>query len=187
MGHVDHGKTKLLDFIRKADVVSGESGGITQHIGATGRACRAADGGLPGHAGHEAFTAMRARGADVTDIVVLVVAADDRVNEQTIEAINHAKAARKPIVVAINKVDLPNANPDRIRQQLAEQGLQVEEWGGQTVAVEISASSARTSTSCWRWSCWSRTCSTEGPEGPAGRAPSSRPRGTPGAAWWPRC
>ncbi len=140
MGHVDHGKTKLLDFIRSSDVVSGESGGITQHIGAY-------QARMPDNRqltfldtpGHEAFTAMRARGADVTDIVVLVVAADDRVNEQTIEAINHAKAARKPIIVAINKCDLANANPDKIRQQLAEQGLQVEDWGGETIAVEISA------------------------------------------------
>jgi len=140
MGHVDHGKTKLLDYIRNTNVIDGESGGITQHIGAY--QTRMKDGRLVTFLdtpGHQAFTAMRARGADVTDIVVLMVAADDRVNEQTIEAINHAKAARKPIVVAINKCDLPTANPDKIRQQLAEQGLQVEEWGGDTVAVEISA------------------------------------------------
>ncbi len=140
MGHVDHGKTKLLDYIRKTDIISSESGGITQHIGAY--QARLQDGRLVTFLdtpGHKAFTSMRARGADVTDIVILMVAADDRVNEQTIEAINHARAARKPIVVAINKCDLPTANPDKIKQQLAEQGLQVEEWGGDTVAVEISA------------------------------------------------
>ena len=142
MGHVDHGKTSLLDYIRKENVVAGESGGITQHIGAyrvevePGKSIAFLD--TPGH---EAFTAMRARGAKVTDIVILIVAADDAVMPQTVEAINHSLAAGVPIIVAINKVDKPTANTEKIKQQLADRNILVEDWGGKYQCVEISAKS----------------------------------------------
>lgn len=143
MGHVDHGKTRLLDTVRKANVREGEAGGITQHIGAYQVAAE-----LEGEErlitfidtpGHEAFTAMRARGAKSTDIAVIVVAADDGVMPQTVESINHAQAAGLPIVVAVNKIDVEGANPQKIRQQLTEYNLVAEEYGGDTMFVDISA------------------------------------------------
>src|SRR5699024_11023234 len=143
MGHVDHGKTRLLDTVRRSTVGTDEAGGITQHIGAyqvqvdhedEDRAITVID--TPGH---EAFTAMRARGAKVTDIAILVVAADDGVMPQTIEALNHAQAAEVPIVVAVNKIDKPDANPQKVRQQLTEYNLIAEEYGGETMFVDVSA------------------------------------------------
>ena len=140
MGHVDHGKTSLLDYIRKTNVIAGEAGGITQHIGAynvtleSGRHITFLD--TPGH---EAFTAMRARGAQVTDIAIIIIAADDDIMPQTKEAINHAMAAGVPIVFAINKVDKPAANPDKIKEGLAAMNFLVEDWGGKYQSQDISA------------------------------------------------
>ena len=139
MGHVDHGKTSLLDAIREADVAGGEAGGITQHIGAYEAHVQGKRIVFVDTPGHEAFTRMRARGAKVTDIVVLVVAADDGMMPQTEEAISHARAAGVPIIVAINKVDKPDAQVERVKRQLSEKGLMPEDWGGDTVMVEVSA------------------------------------------------
>jgi len=153
LGHVDHGKTTLLDAIRHTNVAGGEVGGITQHIGAyqvvhNGRLITFLD--TPGHA---AFSSMRARGAQGADIVVLVVAADDGVQPQTREAANHAKAAQVPIIVALNKIDKPDANPDKVKRQLADIGLQPDEWNGDTFVVPVSAKTKQAWMTYWRPSC----------------------------------
>ncbi|MGD7407611.1 translation initiation factor IF-2, partial [Ralstonia pseudosolanacearum] len=139
MGHVDHGKTSLLDVIRNTNVIEGEAGGITQHIGAYKVKVNDREITFLDTPGHEAFTSMRARGAQITDIAILIVAADDGVMPQTIEAINHAKAAEIPIIVAINKIDLPGANVEKVKQELMKYELVPEEWGGDTIFVPISA------------------------------------------------
>ena len=153
MGHVDHGKTKLVDYIRKTNVIATEAGGITQHIGAYRVKVNNREITFLDTPGHEAFTAMRARGAQVTDIAILVIAADDGVMPQTVEAINHAKAAGVAIIVAINKIDKEEANPENVKQQITEYGLVPEKWGGDTICVPISALQGKNIDTLWRWFC----------------------------------
>ena len=188
MGHVDHGKTSLLDYIRNAHVASGEAGGITQHIGAYQVEIHGKPITFLDTPGHEAFTSMRARGAMVTDIAILVVAAEDGIMPQTVESINHAKAAGIPIIVAINKMDKPEANPERIKQQLTEYGLVCEEWGGDTIVCPISAKTGMGVDNLLEM----LTLTAEVSELKANltappRARSSRPVWTKAAARWPRC
>ena len=189
MGHVDHGKTRLLDAIRNEDVAGGEAGGITQHIGAyqvhkehegVDRAITFID--TPGH---EAFTAMRARGAKVTDIAILVVAADDGVMPQTIEALNHAQAADVPIVVAVNKIDKEGANPAKVRQQLTEYNLVAEEYGGDTMFVDVSAKAGQNIDSLLEAVLLTADAALDLRANPDKRRPRRRDRGQP--RQWPRC